>query len=740
MRLAVEVSTCSSRRAGIGYYTEHLADALWATRAPGDDLTLISNGRPASELDDRWRDRLRIGGAPVRSLWMQRDAHRMLADAGADFAVFPNYLAPLAIRCPYVNIVHDLAIIRTPGFFNLRKLALQRPLLPRVIRRAAAVGTVSAASRRDIVELLGVPEQRVLMLPGAAHPACRLPAADDVARVRRGYGIDRPYVLSVGTLEPRKNLPMLLRAFDRLLARAGSRAAETDLVVIGGRGWRDRELRAEIARRLATGRLHVLGYVPEQDLVPLYGGAEVLAFPSHFEGFGLPVVEAMACGTPVVATDVEALREVGGGAATLVPPDDEAALADAIAALVEDAGARESARARGLARAAHFSWEDTAERLWAFARTTVGAPATMGASGRTALTPTLSRKREREKESDPDPVPSPRVRGEGQGEGPAKPAGRPAPATFADGDPDWSILVTVAYADLFDAPITIDEAARTCVGARLDAAEVRRRVRAQPLADLLSVDDAGHLTMRGREQLVARRADGDRRTADLLASHQRVIGWLASLPFVRMLALSGGTAHRNARGGDDIDLFVVARAGRAYTAYTMLFIASTITRRRGIVCPNYLVDEDNLRIAYHHDLFTAHQAISLVPIAGLDTFADFVAANGAWVRGFYPSYLPRPPGTVVAPSRLQQLVERLLAWSAGDEIERLLSAGWRLHLGRRAAHAPRPDLVLDPGILKLHLSDHRRNVMERFKERLGGLRERWRERAGRAPQSGMPRS
>ena len=566
---------------------------MWATRAAGDDVVLISNGRPAAELDDRWRDRLRIGGIPVRSIWMQRDAHRMLAEAGADFAVFPNYLAPLAVACPYVNIVHDLAIIRTPGFFNLRKLALQRPLLPHVIRRAAGVGTVSEASRRDIVELLGVPEHRVLLLPGAAHPACRVPAPEEIARVRRAYGLERPYVLSVGTLEPRKNLPLLLHAFDRLLARAGSRAAEADLVVIGGRGWRDRELRAEIAGRLATGRLHVLGYVPEEDLVPLYGGAEVLAFPSHFEGFGLPLVEAMACGTPVVASDVAALREVAGGAATLVPPGDETALADAVATFVGDATARERVRARGLARAATFSWEATAERLWRFARATVG--------GRPAFVET------RDREPDTN-LPLPARRGEGRGEGSAILAGV--------NDPDWAILVTVAYADLFDAAITVDEAARTCVGARLDGAEVRRRASARPLADLLSLDAAGHLTLRGREALVARRADGDRRTTALLATHERVIAWLASLPFVRMLALSGGTAHRNARGGDDIDLFVVARAGRAYTAYTLLFIASTITRRRGIVCPNYLVDEDNLRIAYHHDLFTAHQAVSLVPIAG----------------------------------------------------------------------------------------------------------------------------
>ena len=699
MRLAVEVSTCSAERTGIGYYTEHFVDALIATRSPGDEIVLINNAKPAPELYDRWHDQLRIGGVPVRAIWMQRDVNRMLVENGADFALFPNYLAPLNVACPFANVVHDLAIIRTPQFFNLGKLALQRPLLPLVVRRAAAVGTVSAASRRDIIELLGVPEHRILMLPGAPHPACRVPPESEIARVRKTYGLDRRYVVSVGTLEPRKNLPTLLRAFDRLRAHAGTPTADLDLVVIGGRGWRDGELRAEIASRLASGRLHILGYVPENDLVALYGGAEVLAYPSHFEGFGLPVVEAMACGTPVVATDVPALREVAGGAAELVPVGDANALADAVAEIVSNPAARAAARARGLTRAAMFSWEASAERLWAFARETVAARAhwvgARGAQKANGATRT----------------------------GTAAP--REVVVTVEGEDPDWAILATVVYADMFDAPITIDEVARTCLGARLSPADVRARVETAPLAELLATDAAGTLTLRGREELVALRDDGVRRTAELLERHHGVIGALASLPFVRMLALSGGTAHKNARGGDDIDLFVVATAGRAYTAYTMLFLASYLTRRRGILCPNYLVDEDHLRIAYHHDLFTAHQAISLVPIAGLETFDAFVRANDAWVRGFYPAYLPRPPGATLKSSPLQRVAERLLRWSLGERIERLLSVGWRFHLGRRAASAPRPDLVLDPGILKLHLSDHRRRVLGKFAERLDALRERW---------------
>ena len=170
-----------------------------------------------------------------------------------------------------------------------------------------------------------------------------------------------------------------------------------------------------------------------------------------------------------------------------------------------------------------------------------------------------------------------------------------------------------------------------------------------------------------------------------------------------MLALSGGTAHKNARGGDDIDLFVIAAGGRAYTAYTMLFLVSRLTKTRGVVCPNYLVDEDHLEIAYHHDLFTAHQAISMVPIAGMDVFARFVNANDEWIRKLYPGYSPRPPAATLGRPVLQNVFERGVGLAG--------------------------DLVLGGGIVKRPVSDHRGGVLGRLEQRLPAVRDEWEGRS-----------
>src|SRR5579883_2947635 len=182
MKLAVDVTTCTANRAGIGYYTEHLVDALLNVKVAGDELVLISNQEPDTALVNRWRPYLHLGGHRVRALWTQLDAPRLLSDARADVAAFPNYVAPISSPCPTIVFVHDLALLRTPEHFTVRKRAVMQPMMALSTARAVAVATVSRASQDDIVELLGVPRDRVPILPGAPHPSCRPASPERVAQ------------------------------------------------------------------------------------------------------------------------------------------------------------------------------------------------------------------------------------------------------------------------------------------------------------------------------------------------------------------------------------------------------------------------------------------------------------------------------------------------------------------------------------------------------------------------------
>jgi glycosyltransferase involved in cell wall biosynthesis len=691
MRLGIEVTTCTPLRTGVGYYTEHLVDALLETRGPGDDVVLLSNRKPAPELASRWLAHLHVSGPGVRALWMQSEVPRMLTETRADVGLFPNYTMPLASPCPTIVVVHDLAILRMPQHFTLRKRILLQPMLRQSVAAASVIATVSEAARSDIIRLLGVPADRIAVFPCAAHPSCSPATAEVVAAARQRHGLHRPYILTVGTLEPRKNLLTLLRAFDRL----GPAMGDHDLVVVGGRGWQDRQLVRALKERAAGRRVRWLGYVAESDLVALYTGADVFVLASALEGFGLPVLEAMACGTPVIASDISALREVGGDVPHFVPPNDDASLARAIEQSLGDRGGAAEKRAAGLARAQQFSWTRTAEALWARARQTGptrlrGARANGAAIRPAAATPL------------PPPLPPP-------------PHGFDAR--------EWALLATVVYADLFDSPLPVTQALTASIGFAFDERELRRLVQGAALAPLVTLHPGGYLVLTERSHLVDSMPEREALTRELLERNRKSLSFLAVMPFVRSLMISGGVAHKNPGRRPDVDLFIVAAPRRAYTAYTMMFLATKLTGRRHVVCPNYLLDETELAIAYHRDLFTAHQLASSLPFSGQRTYEALCRANETWVRRFFPTFAPRP-ALDRPPSAGLQWPAELALWLAAPALERLARTAWRLRLRRRAAAAPRSDVVLANGILKLHLSDYRRAVMDRFAERLLALRER----------------
>jgi len=245
-----------------------------------------------------------------------------------------------------------------PQHHYRRRLLAMRPFIPLAARRATVLIAVSHSTRRDIVRILGVPASKVHVVYEAPAPCFRpLPPGPRLEAVRRKYRLPERFVLYVGTIEPRKNLVRLLEAFAQL---HHSRVIPHALVLVGHRGWKDEAVFTAVEHLALKNVVRFLGYVPESDLVALYNLTDVLAFPSLYEGFGLPVLEAMACGTPVVTSTRGALGEVAGDAAVFVEPMEVESIAEGLGQVLRDATRREELRARGLAHASRFTWEAAA--------------------------------------------------------------------------------------------------------------------------------------------------------------------------------------------------------------------------------------------------------------------------------------------------------------------------------------------------------------------------------------------
>jgi|KBSSwiStaDraftv2_1062776.scaffolds.fasta_scaffold41791_3 glycosyltransferase involved in cell wall biosynthesis len=358
MRIAFDGTTLRPARTGVGYYTEHLLHHL-AKVSADDEIVVISNRPVDTTVPLPPRVRIVTSSSRVpRIAWMQMVAPRLLRRLGVDVAHFTNGMVPLAPSVPTVVTIHDMSLTMFPKYHPPRRVLLNRPLVDMAARRASAIITVSESAKRDIVRLYGSQAERIHVVHEAAAPSFR-PVHDPALldRVRQRYGLAERFILYVGTIEPRKNLPKLIEGF---ASRRKSGQLPHQLVCAGPYGWLSRDIEDLIDRLEIDDAVRFTGYVPFDDLAALYSLAEMFVFPSLYEGFGLPVIEAMACGTPVVTGKVAALAEVGGGAVEQVARLDADSLGDAMVRLADDRGRRETLSALGLHRAQMFSWERAA--------------------------------------------------------------------------------------------------------------------------------------------------------------------------------------------------------------------------------------------------------------------------------------------------------------------------------------------------------------------------------------------
>ncbi len=675
MLLAFDATTIRGNKTGVGYYSARLLERLTAVDGdenPIDEILVLSN----RDLDFTPVPRCRLvdeGRFPLRALWMQAVLPFVLDRIRPDLCHFTNFLGPYFTKAPYVVTFHDMTVELLPECHTWKKRLLTRTLSPEIARNARIIITPSQSAKKDLARLFSIPEDKIRAIPHAPDSQFR-PRCDPetAARIEKRYGIIRPYLLYVGTLEPRKNLLRAVAAFSRV----ASAYPEHRFYLAGDLGWRSKELLSALESLPNRERIARLGYVAEEDLAALYSNAQLFVYPSLYEGFGFPVIEAMACGAPVLTSNTSSLAEIAGGASLLVDPYDSAALADAMDRAMGDEKERERLRLAGLARARSFSWErSTRETLHVYEEA-------------------LER-------------------------GTARPR-RPQARAKSEIREAQAVVDTVAYGAVFEYPMTLTEIHRSLMGVSLSRGDVAGLLRDHPLVRASVDAEPPYHFLKGERRSIEARREAVRSTRELLAREAFAIDLVRRTPFVRMLAFSGATAHENTRDGD-VDLFVVTARERTWAVAFLLLAAMKVLGRRRTICLNYFLSEDRLALA-ERDPFTASQIVSLKPLSGSGVFYRLVRAN-EWGASFFPNFWERyrtlAPPSAREPRSGSLFWEAVLAFGGGYLLERIGRLVLGSYLRRRLASCrPGASVKLEPGVIKLHFKDHGADLSRRIESLL----------------------
>jgi glycosyltransferase involved in cell wall biosynthesis len=362
MKIAIDVRSAAGERAGKGWYTFNLVQKLLELEqksgSKNEYLLYTKAGIPG--LHDFPNARLKmISGRGV--FWHMKVA-RDVQNEGCDLFFGPSsYITPSFIKAPtrVVFSVHDLVAFLFPGNHNKKATIIERLFLKRALKRADQVFTVSEHTKKDLLNLFDYEENKIMVLPCAAASDFKPLPPEDLQEFAQKEKIPKKFFLAVGTILPRKNYLRLLRAF----AKVAAMDSQLHLIIIGGPGWKYKEVRDEVRRLYLQKKVHFLGYVSGKSLVRFYNLALALVFPSLYEGFGIPPLEAMQCGCPVIASNISSIPEVVGEAALMVDPENAQDIGGAMIKILKDSALQQSLKTKGQEQAQKFSWKRGAEKL-----------------------------------------------------------------------------------------------------------------------------------------------------------------------------------------------------------------------------------------------------------------------------------------------------------------------------------------------------------------------------------------
>jgi glycosyltransferase involved in cell wall biosynthesis len=361
LHIAIDAHSVGAELGGNESYATNLIEALAQIDHTNRYTLFVTKAAAIERFADRWPNfkvQRTLPHTPLVRipLTLSRELRRNPVDL-----LHVQYTAPPFAPCPIVTTIHDLAFEHLPETFNRRSWMQMRLTVRLTARRAAHIITVSDYSRADIIRTYKIPPERITVTPEAAAESF-FPVRNEteLKRIRETYGIQENYILSLSSIQPRKNLVRLIEAYS-CLRGVRPEVKLPQLVLVGKRGWLEHETFRAAERSALGNEILFTGYVPESDLAALYSGADCFVYPSYFEGFGLPVVEAMQCGVPVIAGNRTSLPEVLGNAGVLFDPFDTQALVKSLTQVLGDPEYRAELSSKGLERARNFKWQKTAQ-------------------------------------------------------------------------------------------------------------------------------------------------------------------------------------------------------------------------------------------------------------------------------------------------------------------------------------------------------------------------------------------